>query len=62
MFEHSTLAVPPALGRMSTFSNLKFLHGVADEQWIPTATLYLLVPLIFDQVMSSIGRREVSHP
>lgn len=61
IFEHRTLAVPPFLGLMLIFSKWNPSHGAAALQWMPTATLYLLVPVMFCQVTSLILRREESQ-
>jgi hypothetical protein len=61
IFEHSTLALPPFLGLMSMPEKCRFSHGVDALQWMPTATLYRLVPVMFSQRMSLILRREESQ-
>ena len=54
MFEHKNFAVPPFFGLISMFLNLRPVQGAAEEQWIPAATLYLEVPVIFSHVTSDI--------
>ena len=61
IFEHSTFAVPPFLGLMSIPEKWNPSHGAAELQWIPAATLYRLVPVMFFQRMSVMARREESQ-
>ena len=61
MLEHRTFAVPPFLGLMSMPEKWKPSHGAAELQWMPTATLYRLVPVMFCQRTSLILRREESQ-
>lgn len=61
MLEHRTLAVPPSLGLISMFSKWKPSQGAEALQWMATATLYRLVPVMFCQVTSVILRRDESQ-
>ena len=61
IFEHSTFAVPPFFGLILIFEKLKPSHGACALQWMPTATLYRLVPVMFSQRTLEICRREESQ-